>query len=254
MIEFHSDNANTAKGFKIIVIPLTNCCGGVFHGVSGQLSSVNFPNDYPNNIECDWLLEGTNGFHFAINFVERFDIEQTANCTNDFVEGFDYINENWVSQGRRCGRVSQPYHGNSNRFRLMFRSNNQVTGDGFKVNYTQNCGGRYAGQEGFFTSPGYPAAYMNYLNCTYLITPPPGHYIAVFFDERFEVEQEATCRFDAVIIYAGNSTNDPQLSKTCGTTPPAPVSRLGPILIQFTTDVSSTSAGFRVVYNVSGIL
>ncbi|GAB6032010.1 hypothetical protein CHUAL_010385 [Chamberlinius hualienensis] len=252
IIEFHSDNVNTAKGFKIIVTPTANGCGGVFHGESGQLSSVNFPNDYPNNIECDWLLEGENGFYFTFTFVDRFDIETSTNCDNDFIEGFDYHNQYWITQGRRCGTVVPPsYNSISNRFRLLFRSNNQITGDGFKINWIQSCGGRFEDQDGSFTSPGYPEEYKNSLNCTYLIIPPAGHYIVVAFDNYFQLEDETNCNFDAVTVYAGNSTKDPVLRKTCGATPPAPVSRQGPILINFRTDSSRVLAGFKVVYNVS---
>ena len=61
-------------------------CGGVFHSSSGIITSVGYPNDYPNNIECEWIFEGEPGYFFNISFVERFDLEMDESCSKDFLE------------------------------------------------------------------------------------------------------------------------------------------------------------------------
>lgn len=45
-----------------------------------------YPKDYPNNAECIWEIIGQNGFHISLNFIDRFYIEESENCRNDFIE------------------------------------------------------------------------------------------------------------------------------------------------------------------------
>lgn len=61
-------------------------CGGLLQGSGGEFSSPGFPSSYPKNIECEWLIRAKTGYHVKLEFVERFYIELSNNCTNDYVE------------------------------------------------------------------------------------------------------------------------------------------------------------------------
>jgi cubilin len=109
-------------------------CGGVYHDRTRIIQSPSFPNDYPNNAECLWELRSDDGYHLGIIFTNRFQIEQSKNCENDFLEIWDWKDNGWVSLGKKCGRdVPNTFNSTSNRVKLLFRSNEKITGKGFRV-------------------------------------------------------------------------------------------------------------------------
>lgn len=62
-------------------------CGGVFTNGTGELRSPYFPNPYPNDRECIYVIRQAEGTTITLSFVS-FDVEASfgANCTFDFVE------------------------------------------------------------------------------------------------------------------------------------------------------------------------
>lgn len=255
LIEFHTNtDGNVGRGFRLSVTPVTSGCGGVLHGENGQLSSVGYPNNYPGNTECEWILEGEDGYFFNITFIERFDLELYSKCENDFIEGFNFINGEWVSSGRICGHeIPPPIISKTNRFRLIFRSNEAIDGDGFKANWTKNCGGIYSDKEGAFQSPNYPGNYVNNMNCIYLIKLEDGvdHYTVLTFDDYFSIEDSENCIYDYVEVFGFVNGRNQTLRKTCGTTSPGTFSSRGAMTVRFKTDISVVQGGFRVNYRLS---
>ena len=62
-------------------------CGGVMHGTSGRLKSPNFgASAYGANEECEWEINVEPGFIIKATFIQRFDLENSTNCLNDFVQ------------------------------------------------------------------------------------------------------------------------------------------------------------------------
>lgn len=52
-----------AKAFCVLLLvcyksSFTSGCGGVLLSESGWFTSPNYPNNYPNNARCEWLIEG----------------------------------------------------------------------------------------------------------------------------------------------------------------------------------------------------
>nr|CAD7602777.1 unnamed protein product [Timema genevievae] len=132
-IAFHSDAETQGQGFQLTLEPVTGGCGGIIIGANKEISTPNFPKSYPNNAECDWEIRVDDGYTIQLDFVERFYIENSSNCQNDFVEAFDYVDEQWVSLGRQCGRnTPASIKGTTNKMRVLFRSNSQIPADGFK--------------------------------------------------------------------------------------------------------------------------
>ena len=56
------------------------------HGLTGSLTSPNFPSAYAADTECEWEIRVEPGYTVIANFVQRFDVENSTNCANDFVE------------------------------------------------------------------------------------------------------------------------------------------------------------------------
>ena len=54
-------------------------CGGDFNMGSGQLQSPNYPNKYPNDKDCHWIITAPFGFVIALDF-------QTFEVKYDYIE------------------------------------------------------------------------------------------------------------------------------------------------------------------------
>lgn len=105
-IHFHSDNiSGNSKGFSLTVDAVTSgkngyiysrfiinitCfvtgCGGIMHSRTGVITSPNYPSAYGADAECEWEIRVDPGYKVIANFFQRFDLENTTNCQNDFVE------------------------------------------------------------------------------------------------------------------------------------------------------------------------
>ena len=51
-----------------------NGCGGELNGESGQLKSPNFPNNYGNNQNCEWVINVPAGSSIILDFETPFDV------------------------------------------------------------------------------------------------------------------------------------------------------------------------------------
>ncbi|KAG8252019.1 hypothetical protein J6590_068227 [Homalodisca vitripennis] len=87
-LEFHSGPTNTShKGFRIILTQDSTGCGGILHSAEGILQSPNYgKGDYPNNTECEWTVILPPGYHASLSFIDRFFLEVSEDCANDFIQ------------------------------------------------------------------------------------------------------------------------------------------------------------------------
>lgn len=56
------------------------------HSRTGLLASPNYPSNYGANAECEWEIRVEPGYKVVANFFQRFDLENSTNCQNDFVQ------------------------------------------------------------------------------------------------------------------------------------------------------------------------
>ena len=49
---------------------------------SGQLQSPNYPNNYPNNMDCHWIITAPFGFAIALDF-QTFEVKY--DCIKEFM-------------------------------------------------------------------------------------------------------------------------------------------------------------------------
>ena len=101
---------------------------------------------------------------------------------------------------RLCGRqIPAAVITNSEKAKVVFRTNGAVDGDGFKLFWHMECGGVFNGTDaavGEFASPGYPLAYSNNLLCNYtLLAPGAGDFVVISFLEPFELESRKLQKF-----------------------------------------------------------
>jgi len=251
-IQFVSDGRSNAAGFNISALEHTAGCGGILHGMSGKIVSPRTTGDtkYPNSAECIWLISADDGYIAKFNFSGRFDIELTDNCDNDYIE-VQFWNTSvntWTRLGdRMCGRsLPDVLVSPSGRSRLVFRSNQAITGDGFTVDWSLDCGGVFYSSSGSLSSPGYPGQYANNLNCNYTIVPKGEDFIIATFVETFDIELgRRGCDFDRVEVV--EVARNMQVGSFCGTDLPEPVSTRGRMMVNLITDRSETRTGFKLI-------
>ncbi|PFX11719.1 Tumor necrosis factor-inducible gene 6 protein [Stylophora pistillata] len=109
---------------------------------------------------------------------------------------------------------------------------------------------KYSRNDSIF-SPGYPGNYHSLQSCQWRIVAPFGQRVLIYFTE-FDVEYCLGCSCDSVEIYDGTYlVDDTRLSKSCGSSLPAPVYSTGRnIFMNFSSDWSSSGAGFVAHYRV----
>lgn len=60
-------------------------CGGTYFTSKGVLQSPNYPNNYPHNKECTWIISVPTGQQIKLN-VTDFNLEGGSRCYYDYLE------------------------------------------------------------------------------------------------------------------------------------------------------------------------
>lgn len=149
LIEYHSAQFNLDTKFNITIQSVANYCGG---NIEADKTIINSPvngttGKYPNQMECTWDISVPIGYVVAVQFTERFFIEKSENCTKDYLAIIDNTNSREIAI--LCGRTvpNEILVSTRNSMRLIFRSDNNIVGDGFTVVVNKYCTGLYYATE-----------------------------------------------------------------------------------------------------------
>ena len=111
-------------------------CSQALQGNSGVLKSPNYPNSYPNNIDCYWLIQVEVGEQVQLRF-NAFSFEEQPNT--DYVKVFDGGNPTDALLGEYYGYSGM--HANvessSNRMYVVMHSNARNVENGFLATFQQ---------------------------------------------------------------------------------------------------------------------
>ena len=77
-------------------------CGGIMTATKGSIQSSSKDGFYNSNTNCTWKIQLTPGVVIKLNF-SRFDLEQSSNCTKDYVLIKNGISVDSPVIGRYCG-------------------------------------------------------------------------------------------------------------------------------------------------------
>ncbi|XP_006766106.1 PREDICTED: cubilin, partial [Myotis davidii] len=152
-LRFTSDFSVTRAGFNA---SFHKSCGGYLHANRGIITSPNYPETYPPNLNCSWHILVPSGLTIAVHFEQPF---QIANGDSSCNEG-DYLalkNGPDISSppmgphggnGHFCGsRPSSTLFTSDNQMFVQFISDNSNGGQGFKIKYEAqslgNCTSNY---------------------------------------------------------------------------------------------------------------
>ncbi|XP_062437571.1 CUB domain-containing protein 2 [Rhea pennata] len=248
---FHSDKHVASHGFAAAY--RRDACGGELTALSGEITSPDYPENYPNNAECRWSIRAAAGASVRLVFAD-FQVENDDECSFDYVALFDGPTAAAARLGRYCGSGSPPHTVSSgHELLVVFKSDFNIGGRGFKAYfYSGECQEVYTAVKGNFSSPQYPNFYPNNLKCQWTIQLPPGYRIKVFFlDLDLEGRSSLTdgCDYDHLAAFDGGAENASLLGRWCGREQLSPIVSSGnKLLLVLHTDRNTAKRGFAVAY------
>ncbi len=243
-IHFHSDNSVTSsdRGFRIN-IRQTECqissidvdkskqefhlqdnrtrdCNKIFTETVFELKSPNYPESYPNNANCRYIIikktDDIKICQLEVNFIDM-NLEKTNDCQHD------YLNFNGqLMCGSLGGETTKYYLFDANEFVINFVSDSFRNDRGFFLrirqkecpphdqiqptrrpfgNGLEECSGVYRETSFELKSPHYPEYYENNLNCVFTIMRKNENICRIelrFID--FDIEPSPDCSYDYLMV------------------------------------------------------
>ncbi|XP_072278174.1 embryonic protein UVS.2-like [Pyxicephalus adspersus] len=230
---------------------LYNCglCRTLLSGSSGSLTSSNYPNKYPSASSCLWLIRAPSN-QVLLEF-SAFDVQASPDCTSDYLRIYDGpTTSSPLLVTKACGSGQlPPMISTKNTMLLEFVSDNTTEATGFKASYsTVTCGSVLTNPTGTFSTPSYPSDYPPFMDCTWIITAPPGFLVSVNMTD-FYLESQKTCKYDYVLAFDGPKATSPLMGTFCGNAAvPILTSTGNSLLLQFHSDDSIQTRGFLAKY------
>lgn len=248
----------------------TPLCGEVFLTHKGDIFSLNYPNNYPNNANCIWKVSTDPERRIVIG-AEYFSVEPGSNifsCNYDYLQLWDGTSESKQSLGIFCGggksyhKIFQTLYSTGSNLFIQFRSDFIVSKKGFHLKYSvfyagQECGpySIYTLPRGTITSPHYPIRYRPNENCQWTIQVMPKHDIYLTF-QNIDIISAGNCRYGDYLLVTGKTSDKKvkHLAAFCGKVPPRPFKipadskGLEEITLIFRTDQKYEGRGFVLNY------
>ncbi|KAJ8376962.1 hypothetical protein SKAU_G00075420 [Synaphobranchus kaupii] len=256
-VRFVSDDNNESSGFKLTFEAHSQACGGAIElsdsDPPGYIMSPNYPSNYPQNIDCMWVLTVPNGEAVQLDFEDEFYIEQSTGCPYDYLELHDGSSYDNDVIARLCGNQRPSTQRSTGPVMMVrFRTDTSVTHKGFKAKFSiAACGGTYTGQSGTIQSPGYPGAnYPDGSNCEWYLEGPTGHYLTLTYSV-LNLQNSPNCASDYVEIREYNATGR-LLGKHCGNRMPFTMETGDSFAyVKFVSDASVNAPGFSLSFQAS---
>ena len=102
-IVFNTDSSVGNEGFiaTYIFIDASKMCGGHYFTSNGVITSPNYPDPYPSNRECVWVITAPQKNRINIE-VENFELEKVNGCHFDYLE-IRYVDHSMIFTTIRFG-------------------------------------------------------------------------------------------------------------------------------------------------------
>ncbi|KAJ8253013.1 hypothetical protein GJAV_G00208170 [Gymnothorax javanicus] len=143
-IKFASDYAHQGAGFSLryeIFKTGSDFCSRNFTSRSGVIESPGFPDKYPHNLECTFIIIVQPHMDVTLTFL-TFDLENDplqvgeGDCKYDWLEVWDGLPQVGPLIGRFCGtKVPPEIRSSTGLLSLSFHTDTAVAKDGFSARY-----------------------------------------------------------------------------------------------------------------------
>merc|ERR1719282_2319217 len=205
-------------------------------GTSGTFNSVNYPSNYFDDYEEQYIITVKDGSKIALYF-ESFDLEYHVGCIYDYIEVYDSDGTVIV---KACGKSNPiPVTSSSNNLKLIFKADNSRNATGFKAIWTTES------DINSIQSPNYPLLYPNDANEVHTLAVEEGWRISITF-LFFELQDDYLCRADWVELISDNYK-----SRHCGQTtkPWSIITNSNFITIRFSSSYRNPYTGFLAIWS-----
>ncbi|XP_062605094.1 neuropilin and tolloid-like protein 1 isoform X1 [Saccostrea cucullata] len=211
---------------------IDHACTNFTFGVM-EFYSPNFPEKYPNNLECVRAIEAQPGFEIQLDFREKFDMEsgQNKECPYDFLEVRDGPFGYSQLFGRFCGKRFPPLLISNGRYLwLRFKSDKAANYGGFKGIYSfikkegykpelealSVCRMPVSNMHGFLSSADMTPLLNGNVDCTWEIQAPPRSKIFLSnFKVAWRVQLSSPCDSTRIEIYETYTTQSALKGSYC---------------------------------------
>ncbi|XP_049544721.1 cubilin homolog [Anopheles darlingi] len=255
-IRFVTDSSSSKDGFSVAFtfMDVEKSCGGNFFTTNGIIRSPGWPNIYPSNKVCEWVINVPMGMQIQL-LVSTFVMEKHRTCRFDGLTIRNGGTENSPLIGTFCGE--QDFNGTisfGHQLYLRFFSDSSRNYKGFMIEWaasTTGCGGVLTAPKGSIISPNYPFPYGQSTRCSWRITASQGSAIHIVFTD-LDMESHRTCQYDYLDVYDGYDIGGTKLGRFCTT-------EMEPLVLntvsnhaylRMRTDDTNHGRGFQLKYNV----
>ncbi|XP_061400318.1 cubilin homolog [Musca vetustissima] len=181
-----------------IIDYVTNCQMALDH-IQGIIESPNFPDPYPELLNCRWDIKAGTNNKLQLAF-SHFSVEASImECEYDYVEVWDMKDEDILKKHHLCTRPNEIITSEGNHLRMIFVSDYSNSKMGFRAEYSRiGCGEILTNDFGTIKSPNYP--YSGGMDCEWYIEVAPGKQIVFTIYEYLRGEENKDCSADSVTI------------------------------------------------------
>ncbi|KAL4635803.1 neuropilin-2-like isoform X1 [Arapaima gigas] len=145
-IKFVSDYAHQGAGFSLRyeIFKIGSDCSRNFTSRSGVIESPGYPDKYPHNLECTFIIIVPPRMDVTLTFM-TFDLENDplmvaeGECKYDWLEVWDGLPQVGPLIGRYCGTKAPPeIRSSTGLLSLSFHTDMAVAKDGFSARYNMS--------------------------------------------------------------------------------------------------------------------
>lgn len=250
------------------VTPAGQCGTWVKEPEGGYFTSPNYPEKYPPERECIYIIEASPRQCIDLFFDEKYSIEPSWECKFDHIEVRDGPFSFSPIIGRYCGRESPTYVRSSGRYLyIKFVADGELEAIGFsaRYNFTQDpefkdlgslpalpfCEFEMNGPEGIIESlqisRDNQALQTEAVDCRWFILAPPKSKIYLRFLE-YEMHNSNECKRNFVAIYDGSSSVEHLKNKFCSTVANDVMLETHVGVVRLWADEGSRKSKFRILF------
>ncbi|XP_054898104.1 neuropilin and tolloid-like protein 2 isoform X2 [Poeciliopsis prolifica] len=238
----------------------------------GSFSSPNYPNTYPPNKECLYVLEAPPRQRIELQFSKIFQIEASFECRFDHIEVRDGPFSFSTLINRYCGTANPGRVLSSGRFMwIRFYSDDELEGKGFQVQYTFTADPEFHLHVGGLLNPipdcqfeltGFDGVIRSHqveeenkvkpdqaVDCIWTIQAPMKSRIYLKFLE-YQMENSNECKKNFVAVYDGSSAIEDLKAKFCSTVANDIMLETGFGVVRMWADETSRLSRFKMLFTV----